>query len=608
MKRLIIILIYIQAVFTNGFAQDTDGIVLRYGENIDKGYGGTTATVITPYVLFTPEMLKAYTGNQIKKVNIGLYGEATNVYLYIKKKPQDTEIIYKQKIGTLDKGWNTIILDSPFEIKGDSISIGYKATFSDKNPNGVGYSSEYYPNGDYVYWNSMNKWQYTNGSICIQAVINGNNMPDNEITLKDISNITAPYDAEYVEISGIVRNMGMKTITNYDIRYTVDNENLTQENKTVNLPPNKSDTFIIKIPAKEIGTHLVNLEINKVNGETDANPDNNSTSAILTVRDKTFMKRIVVEEGTGTWCGWCPRGIVGLEMMKERYPEQFIGVSVHGSDELEVEGYRPLLDMMPGFPQCFVNRKYHGDPYYDIELLFKSEEQATSHIGYSMEAKFNKDSTAIDVKTSFISDTLITDAQYYASFIVVEDSVKGYQQTNYYAGGRSGEFYGWESLPEQVNIIYNDLARGLYSSFDGDLCSPETILPKQYYEYSYSFNLPQNIQSTRNIRIIGLMIDHNTGYIINAQSATPEKFIESEINDNIYNICPKIYKHEDRITVHLQDHEEYYTIEFYNANGILLERSDNVSCEYDINISNLHGIHFIRISNKSGTRTIKTIL
>ena len=43
----------------------------------------------------------------------------------------------------------------------------------------------------------------------------------------------------------------------------------------------------------------------------------------------TYDRVTVVEEGTGTWCGWCVRGIVALEYMRENYPDKFIGIGVH---------------------------------------------------------------------------------------------------------------------------------------------------------------------------------------------------------------------------------------------------------------------------------------
>ena len=54
-----------------------------------------------------------------------------------------------------------------------------------------------------------------------------------------------------------------------------------------------------------------------------------------------FVRRSVVEEFTGTWCGHCPRGIVGMERLSEDFGDRFIGIASvdplvpDAADELE---------------------------------------------------------------------------------------------------------------------------------------------------------------------------------------------------------------------------------------------------------------------------------
>ena len=54
----------------------------------------------------------------------------------------------------------------------------------------------------------------------------------------------------------------------------------------------------------------------------------------------SHYKKVVAEELTGTWCGWCIRGIVTFEEMKAKYPDTFIAIAVHGgSDVMKDEEY-----------------------------------------------------------------------------------------------------------------------------------------------------------------------------------------------------------------------------------------------------------------------------
>lgn len=596
-------------IMLTGVTQAQEGIILRFGKNIDKGFGGQETTVITPYVVFTPEKTQAYLGNQITHVNIGLNGEATNVYVYIKRNPKDTEPLYKQKIGTLSKGWNCIKLETPFDLTGDSISIGYKASFSSKNPDGVGYSAEYDKDADFIYWNSQNKWHYTNGSICIQAIVNGYQLPPREVALEKLGDQTVPAGKDSIAITAVLRNLGTETIENYEVACTVGEAAAGTNIFHRSIASNETDTFSVSIPCKEPGTHEVCLEVIKVNQQADAYAGNNAQCFSMTVHDPKYLQRVVMEEGTGTWCGWCPRGIVGAEMMAEEYPEQFITICIHGNDPLEIEDYAPLRDQMASFPYSYVNRKYEGDTYYDIRNMFNLATSTNALIGYNLEATFNADSTGITVYASMTARERLENTAYRASFVVVEDSVTGYKQANYYAQTPDEPFFGWESLPNPTDIVYNDVARGIYSSYEGEPCLPETLEAETTYEYSYTFAVPTNIQRKQNLRVVGLLTDLQTGYIVNADQATPQKENGSSI------IClneptpiAEVYLEENNIVIRLnKENPENVQIALYTSQGVLIHQS-TTSSDCLIPVNELKGVHFVRIQTEGRIQTEKILL
>lgn len=588
--------------------QSTDGVVLRYGENIDNGYGGDVSTVITPYVVFPPDVTAAYANNRITCVNIGLKGEATNVYVYIKKSPYDTTPLYRQKVGTLKAGWNTVQLDTPFEITGDSISIGYKASFSKENPNGVGYSSESFPSGDYIYWNSKNNWYTTGGSLCIQAVVNGDNMPSDELSLRLLSKALDTYDGSSVSLTGVVRNMGTNPVKDYELSFRINEGEAQTTSFTKKLEVNDTDTFTVTLPSLSLGICVAEVSVSKVNGRPDAYAANNTDKATLTVRDKVFMNRVLVEKGTGTWCTWCPSGIVGMELMKEEYPDQFIPISIHMDDELEVSSYKPLLDKMPGVPHCFVNRKYEGHPFSDIKMLYALSLYDVCHVGFTMQAAFNADSTQVDVKASIIADTLLQAPNYRIAFAVVEDSVTGYKQANGFADGSNGDFYGWGNLPDPTDVVYDDVARGIYPSFDGNLCTPPTMTPNQPYEYTYAITLPDNIQRKENVRIIGMLIEPVAGYIINAFDATPSATIG--LKEIAYAADLDVRAEGGNLIVTVSGQaESVHHVCLYSPTGALLKQDSFAGSEHRMSVADRHGLYFVCIRSGHGeVQTFKVML
>lgn len=97
------------------------------------------------------------------------------------------------------------------------------------------------------------------------------------------------------------------------------------------------------------------------------------TEATVTSR----VNKVVAEELTGSWCGWCVRGIVALEETKKAHPEQFIAIAVHGNDFLESPEYTDYIAGLigsSGYPNSVVNRDRNtaGDPEY-IPVRFEQK-------------------------------------------------------------------------------------------------------------------------------------------------------------------------------------------------------------------------------------------
>ena len=51
-----------------------------------------------------------------------------------------------------------------------------------------------------------------------------------------------------------------------------------------------------------------------------------------------FTQKIVIENWTATWCGYCPDGTYVLDELMEGYPNQVYGVAHHRMDDLTVTG------------------------------------------------------------------------------------------------------------------------------------------------------------------------------------------------------------------------------------------------------------------------------
>ncbi|MDE5796132.1 MAG: hypothetical protein K2H75_03405, partial [Muribaculaceae bacterium] len=401
-------------------------VTLRYGNEPDRGWGDASS-VVTPYVIFPTEFIAPYAGNEITTVRIAVMEEATNCYLYIKNKPNDQNNLYRQKLESLYPGWNEITLDTPFIIPSDeSVAIGYKASF--QAAGGVGISNEKFTNADNVYYNSRNQWTTTGGSICIAATVNGDQMPVNEMLISPLKENTEN-TSDFRSYSGYVRNVGNNPVDTYTITVRIDGEEAELLTGAA-LAVNEEAPFTFTISCDTPGEHTVIAEITEVNGVADSYTPNNITSATFTIQSEQFARRVVCEEYTGTWCGWCPRGMVGLELMKEEYPDRFIPIAVHGGDPMEITdeavSYKPFIDSCTGAPSSSINRQFTGDPFYDIHTMFNLASQLSVHIGVEATCDWNEDMTALELVTTYYSDIDLDNPALNIAYTITESGITGY--------------------------------------------------------------------------------------------------------------------------------------------------------------------------------------
>ena len=526
------------AVCASAINAEGNQIVMRHGNSFDKGWGG--ATVYTPYVSFNAEFTAPYVGAKITQVRFALNKDAGNVRLYINENVKDEDHLVSKRLYDLKAGWQTVTLDEPMEIvAGKNIAIGYKASFS--SGDGVGICEEIFNEANYIYVNGEDRWETFTGSLCIEAIIEGENLPGNELKLTPLINKIAPYDAESFTFSSKVRNIGFNDVENFTIEYSIGDNAPEQKQIDVNIAPNGYADFSFDVPVGEPANYDVKCSIVKVNGAPDAYEGNNSSTTKLLVRNSMFKRYIACEEGTGLWCGWCPSGITALEKMKEKHGEQFCGISLHSGDVLEVPGeyphnYYATINKMPGFPQCYVNRRQKTEAYFHVvDPVFESTQHTDSPMKYSIKAEWNEDSTAITVHNDILPRINAGSADYKFAYALVEDGITGYPQTNYFA--QNGVAYeGWELRGNPtMDVVFNDLCRGIFPKCEGDYMLTNDLTALEETAFDFTFNLPvyplkengnkqdYDIRDKKNVRVIGLVINDKQDYIETCFGTTPVK-------------------------------------------------------------------------------------
>lgn len=452
------------------------------------------------------------------------------------------EPVYTQKGKLGDKGFTEyrVPLDTPYKIQdGKSFFVGY----SFKIPN----LNQYYIPVDYLIpetidgsWIGVKKkgdkeveWDnYAQkfGSICMGCTITGTNFPANSVDITYIDGPTYVQPGAEFEYRFLLKCTGLTASDIVMESIVGDGEpQYTPMTFTEPLVYNEYTIQTVKLVCNEQSLKVpLYFNVAKVNG-VDNTSDWAEMDATIQCFDssKGFPRVHVIEEGTGTWCTFCPRGIVMMEYAAKTYPDLFALVAVHASgnkvDPMEVASTQPVRTAYFGsYPSAVINRSYNLpnmtteelDEYVMINKDVPSIMGVTDLTATILDdGKLNAETT---VEVGFDTDNIL--GQYAVGYYLTENNVGPYIQDNGYAGNQLGPMGGWERKSSRVSTIYNDVARYLLGGVPGVAKSlPETIL-KPGESYTSSAQLPTSaVKDIKQCYLTAYIMDSDSGIIVNAK-------------------------------------------------------------------------------------------
>lgn len=399
-----------------------------------------------------------------------------------------------------------------------------------------------------------------------------------------------------------VKNEGTNTVE-IPVVCTIDGSTYTSSKTTAPLVPGESAQITFDAwNADAAGAFLmhVNTEL-----EGDENPSNDEITMTISIAPFIPEKRILVEEGSGTWCGWCVRGIVAVEHMTDMYPESWIGVSVHTADPMANEEwindlgffFYPSARVMRGIPED-ANIEYFEESYQqEMSIMAPASCEITSN---------SLNSTTNTISLTVESEFILGGEGYRFSAFVIENGVTGegseWDQVNYYSGGDEGPMGGFEDLANPIpaaDMVYNDVARVIIGDIDGVEGSLPAVV--EYGEtHSYTFETAIDPSwNPANIVLVGLLINPD-GSIANAQKSELMVGI-NDIEKEALNVYPNPTNSHINIS-----NAELGNLSIYNLNGALVKEIPQVEGQLSIDVSDLDsGIYFVKLSTEDSIKTTK---
>ena len=510
--------------------------------------------------IFIPGNQAVASGKTIKAVRFGLTAagvEDVKVWLASSLPSKITAANTLQIVNVTTTGETIDVnLTSPYTIPAGGVYVGYSFTIGkvttqdDQYPvltTGSDNSNGLYLKTDQAVPQWSNLYGNGYGSLFLQVLLEGEFF-ENAATPADFGPI---YTVLGQEGTGqfAVTNAGTTPLSSIDYTITSDGVTSAEQHIDIDEPIVFSATGMvgITVPADlVIGTSTKSLNITKVNGNVNAKADQSAEFTLYTLPE-LVDRNVVVEEYTGTGCGYCPRGLIGMENLRKTYGDRFIGIGLHqynSSDAMYINPNAYAKLSFSGAPSCRMDRGDEIDPYYgssnDICNDFADEMTVPALAKVSVSGVVDSLMTKVEAKAEI--KALIDDSKFSLEFVVVGDSLKGtgtaWNQSNYYYQGTTAQWgvgndmaifckggkYGKSSVS---GWYFNDVA--LCSSYvNGSNKAPAlgTLAGGESKEAEYTLTLPtkttlKNAMKQDQLYIIALVVDQNKK-IVNAAKAKIE--------------------------------------------------------------------------------------
>ena len=443
----------------------------------------------------------------------------------------------------------TVTLPKPYLIPAEGVYVGYSVTVdkeSETDGGPVTVIDQVKESGMYLHMSrNLLKWEDLSldagMSAVIDVTVSGSNIADNAAAPVAGSNIYVKTGDEISFTQEFV-NHGAAGIQSLDVEYTLNGETYTKHiTSKVKGQYGLSTYASITAPAiSEVGTYLLNMRVVKVNGQDNMDPSAEAATQVM-VLSNVPKKRTLMEEYTGTWCGWCTRGFVALELLKKQYSDDFVTISYHNGDPMEIISSANFPSPVTGFPAAWIDRgmsvdPYGGDPYDDSRFstldILQWRNSMFANADIELTAKLSEAEDEISVTASVNFPYSDDNANFALEYVLVADGLTGdagtdWDQQNYYSGDTSVSADLKEMAAEGGTIsglVFNDVAvgiseiGGIAESIPQSVQADVPVVHNYIFYPDYCFNTSYEpvIQNKHQLYVVALLIDLTDGIVANA--------------------------------------------------------------------------------------------
>jgi thiol-disulfide isomerase/thioredoxin len=291
------------------------------------------------------------------------------------------------------------------------------------------------------------------------------------------------------------------------------------------------------------------------------------TGIFATNTAEAAKRKVVLEDHTGAWCGFCPRGMETLENLEAQYGEDIIGVGVHNGDAMTISTYQtPLAQMIgvTGYPNGSVSRITYGGKIAQSDGVWATIAQANIGkdvpVGVKLEVDYNKTTGAYTATITATVESPIN-ANLGFNLWILQDYMTGsgsqWDQANYLSKTGSSpnpnsKYYDYP--PKITEFMHMDVFRGAHAGIEGEQGTfPAGMVPAGTYKQVYTGNVSNmNVTDKNNAFFVAVVHNKDNKEIINADRVgkvvKPKDRLATDISNPYINVVSDS-KHTAEVTL-----------------------------------------------------------
>jgi len=235
------------------------------------------------------------------------------------------------------------------------------------------------------------------------------------------------------------------------------------------------------INSKYVPTGLGTFQIKAKKGN---NPSDIKTLTVVPKSASPFTQKILLEDCTGAWCGYCPRVAFALETYKATHPNCIV-MAVHGgssgTDPYKFQYYTTFNNKfaVSGYPTAVLNRKAE---WSEDEAELDASLQNWAPLGLSINSAVNGTNITGSVKVKF---NVTTDKSMKVVIALVENGLV-YPQVNYYSPQYGATPYLYGGVSPITDFVHNGVLRRTSTDLFGDAIPATAETKDNIYELPFT--------------------------------------------------------------------------------------------------------------------------